>query len=79
MKNKNKGIWYFDKNDLTLNYIVSYTEQFKSNVSGIKRTRHQLKMVYSDNNKNKRFDKGIDYINGLDLISLEPYKWILEK
>lgn len=78
-KIKNKGIWYFDKNDLTLNYIVSYTEQFKSNVSGIKRTRHQLKMVYSDNNKNKRFDKGIDYINGLDLISLEPYKWILEK
>ena len=74
-----KGNWYFNTHDHTLNYIVSYTEQFQSNVKGIKRTRHQLKMVYTDNNKNNRFDKGIDDLNGLDLVALEPYKWIIEK
>lgn len=74
-----KGNWYFNTHDHTLNYIVSYTEQFKSKVKGIKRTRHQLKMVFTDNNKNNRFDKGIDDLNGLDLVALEPYKWVIEK
>ena len=78
-KIKDEGIWYFDKNDHTLNYVVSYKEQFKSNIKGIKRTSHQLKMVYRDNNNNNRFDKGIDDINGLDLVALEPYRWIMEK
>ncbi|MCW8901618.1 MAG: type II secretion system GspH family protein [Gammaproteobacteria bacterium] len=74
-----KGIWYFNKSDHTLNYTVSYTDNFKSNVNGIKRTRHQLKIVYTDNNKNSRFDAGIDDINGLDLVAKEPYRWIVEK
>lgn len=73
------GVWYFDKNDHSLNYIVNYIEHFQSNVKGIIRTRHQLKMVYTDNNKNNRFDKGIDDINGLDLVPMEPYKWVIEK
>ena len=78
-KINHKGVWYFDKNDHTLNYIVNYTEHFQSNVKGVARTRHQLKMVYTDNNKNNRFDKGIDDINGLDLVALEPYHWAIKK
>lgn len=73
------GVWYFDKNDHTLNYVVNYTEQFKSDVKGIPRTRHKLKLVYTDNNNNQRFDKGIDFINGLDLVPVEPYEWVIEK
>lgn len=73
------GIWYFDNNEQTLNYIAIYKEQFESNIKGIKRTRHQIKMVYSDNNKNNRFDHGIDDISGLDLVAMEPYRWVLEK
>lgn len=76
---KESGVWYFNENDHTLNYIVNYPENFISNVKGIKRTRHRLQVVYTDNNKNNRFDKYIDSINGLDLIALEPYKWLIKK
>ena len=76
---KQTGVWYFDTTDKTLNYIVNYTESFKSKVKGIKRTRHQLKMVYTDNNSNNSFDKNIDSINGLDLVELESFRWIIEK
>lgn len=78
-KIKDKGIWYFNNKDHTLNYIVDYTENFKSNVKGIKRTRHRLKVVYTDNNSNNRFDKNIDSVNGLDLVALEPFHWLVEK
>lgn len=73
-----KGVWYFDKQDRTLNYIVSYPDNFISNVTGIKRTRHQLQLVFKDNNNNKRFDAGIDDISGLDMVDIEPYRWIIK-
>ena len=76
---KDKGVWYFNNTDQTLNYVVNYTESFISNVKGLKRTRHRLKVIYSDNNKNNRFDKNIDSINGLDLVALEPYRWLVKK
>lgn len=78
-QSKDKGVWYFNKYDNTLNYIVNYTDNFKSNIKGPLRTRHQLKMVYTDNNKNNRYDKNIDNINGLNLVALEPYRWVIEK
>jgi len=73
------GNWYYHASEKSLNYVVSYPENFYTNVSGIKRTRHQLKLVYTDNNNNGRFDKGVDDINGLDLIAMEPYRWVVEK
>lgn len=73
------GVWYFDKSERTLNYIVNFTENFKSNVKGIPRTRHKLIFVYTDRNNNKRFDKYIDDVNGLDLVALEPYQWKIKK
>lgn len=76
---KKTGVWYFDKSERTLNYIVNFTENFKSNVKGIPRTRHKLIFVYTDRNNNKRFDKYIDDVNGLDLVALEPYQWEIKK
>lgn len=73
------GAWYFDTTDKTLNYIVSFPNNFKSNVKGIKRTRHQVKVIFTDNNKNNRFDKNIDSISGLDLVAKESYLWKIEK
>ena len=70
-----KGVWYFDKAEHTLNYVVNFTENFKTNVKGIPRTRHKLKVIYTDRNDNNRFDKYIDDVNGLDLVALEPYRW----
>lgn len=76
---KETGVWYFDTKNATLNYIVSYPESFNSTVRGIKHTRHQLKVIFTDKNNNRRFDKGIDEIGGLDLVAKEPYRWIVEK
>lgn len=73
------GVWYFDTTEKTLNYIVNFSDNFKSTVEGVKRSRHQLKVVFTDNNNNKRFDNGTDDISGLDLVAKEPYRWIVEK
>lgn len=73
------GVWYFDTTGSSLNYIVSYPKNFKTNVKGIKRTRHQLKVIFTDNNKNNRFDRGIDEVNGLDLVAKESYRWLIEE
>lgn len=73
------SVWYFNTQEASLNYVVNYPNNFKSNVKGIKRTRHQLKVIFTDQNNNKRFDRGTDNINGLDLIANEPYHWFINK
>ena len=73
------GVWYFNTQEASLNYIVNYPKNFTSNVKGTKRTRHQLKVIFTDQNNNKRFDRGTDDINGLDLVAIEPYDWFINK
>ena len=73
------GIWYFDKKEHALIYRVIYSENFSSSLTGTPRVRHAIRLVYTDNNKNKKFDKGIDGIGGLDLVPLEPFHWTINQ
>lgn len=73
------GVWYFDKKQKHLIYNVNYSENFSTNLIGIPRIRYQIKLIYNDRNKNKRFDIGYDSIAGLDLLPIEKFSWIAKK
>ena len=73
------GIWYYDKNKHILSYIVNFPESFKSNIKGRMRTRHKIKLIFTDRNHNNKYDKYSDDITGIDLVALEHYRWVVEK
>lgn len=70
------GIWYFDKKNKALIYNVIFDENFKTTLKGLPRIRHQIKLIYNDNNNNKQFDFGYDNIYGLDFVPVEKFSWI---
>jgi len=69
------GVWYFDTAASALVYRVRFGDYFKTRLSGPPRMRHRIKLVYTDNNRNNRFDPGIEHVSGLDLVPLEDYEW----
>ena len=75
----NTGVWYFDKKQKALVYNVTYKEYFKTSLEGVPRIRYRVKLVYDDQNKNKRFDARYDSIAGLDLFSIEKYSWAVNE
>jgi len=78
-KNINEvGQWYFNKEEGVLVYNVIHSENFKTALKGLPRTRHQIKLIYDDKNNNQRFDLGQDGIAGLDLLPLEKFSWKTE-
>lgn len=69
------GVWYFDKKQKALIYNVTYKENFKTTLKGVPRIRHRIKLVYSDQNNNDRYDVQYDSIGGLDLVPIEKFSW----
>ena len=69
------GVWYFDNKKKALIYNVIFDENFKSTLNGLPRIRHQVRLIYNDNNHNKQFDIEHDNIYGLDLLPLEKFSW----
>jgi len=63
--------WYFDPNSQTLNYRVSYGENFDSHLEQPALLRWRIHLIYQDHNHNQQLDPGIDAINGLNLVRLE--------
>lgn len=69
------GIWYYDKRDKALVYVVRHKGFFHGGQSNPPRARFAVRLVYSDRNGNNVFDKGVDEIQGLRLGPMEPYSW----
>lgn len=69
------GNWYFDNKAGELVYLVRHRERFNSGSDNPPRARFVVRVVYSDRNGNGRFDSGIDALEGLQLVPVEPYKW----
>ena len=69
------GVWYFDEKQKALVYNVTYIENFITSLEGLPKIRYQLKLIYNDQNKNKRFDARYDGISGLDLQPIEKFSW----
>ncbi len=75
-KTKKPGIWYFNPLQKALIYTIRYTEGFKTSLKGLPRIRYAVKLIYSDKNRNGRYDTGIDSIAGLDLLPLDSFEWL---
>ena len=71
-----KGSWYFDLPTRTLVYLVDNTGYFSGGMDDPPRVRFKIRLVYADTNGNGIYDSGIDAIEGLRLVVLEPYKWV---
>ena len=65
-----EGSWYFDPTTKTLNYRVTYRENFSSPADESAWIRWRITLIYRDRNHNQRFDPGLDAISGLDLVRL---------
>lgn len=70
-----EGSWYFDNSERLLVYRLKYTNGFSTELEGAPRVRYYIKLIYTDNNHNRRFDRSVDDIGGLDLVPAEPYAW----
>ncbi|MFO7604371.1 MAG: type II secretion system protein [Gammaproteobacteria bacterium] len=69
------GRWYYDNDTQLLVYRLKYTDGFSTSLEGAPRIRYRIQLVYTDNNGNQRFDRGIDDIGGIDLVPAEAYTW----
>jgi len=74
-KTQQLGIWYFNPTEQAIIYNLRYSKDFKTKLKGQPRVRFRIKLIYSDKNRNHRYDAKIDTIAGLDLLPLEPYQW----
>lgn len=71
-----KGSWYFDKLAKSMVYIIDNTGYFSGGMDDPPRARFRVRLVYTDVNANGVFDNGIDSVEGLQFVALEPYKWL---
>lgn len=69
------GSWYFDNAKGELVYLVRNKAYFAGGEADPPRARFRIELVYTDRNGNKRFDHGVDAVEGLILSPIEPYKW----
>lgn len=67
--------WYFDTDRKVLVYRVANSDHFASSLAGVPRIRFQLQASYRDRNGNGRFDRGVEGLEGLNLVGLEDYHW----
>jgi len=74
----NPGEWVYDTSKNLLIYRVKYPDYFITNLAGIKRIELKVSLVFADNDKNSRFNRGVDNIEGLRLISSNPYDWKIQ-
>ena len=71
--------WYYDTQQQMLIYRVENDTFFETALNSPTRARFQVQLGYTDANNNGQFDKGIDSISSLDLVSLEPWHWRKEQ
>ncbi len=74
----NPGDWVYDTSKKILIYRVRYPEHFSTKLPGIKRIELKISLLYTDIDKNSKFNLGVDAIEGLRLVSTEPYAWVIE-
>jgi prepilin-type N-terminal cleavage/methylation domain-containing protein len=75
IKNVKPGSWVFDTSKRLLIYRVRYPDYFITKLTGIKRIELKVSLIYADINKNSKFNRAVDTVEGLRLISTEEYDW----
>jgi len=74
-----RGNWLYDRSQNRLIYRVRYPDHFITTLPGIKRIELKVSLVYDDINKNNRFNRDVDSIEGLRLSSNAEYSWLTQE
>lgn len=69
------GYWYFDGSARALVYQVRNPERVTGGLAGPARIRWTVLLRYEDQNRNGVYDPGVERIEGVQLVPLEPYRW----
>ncbi len=69
------GDWYFDESTKTLKYLVRFTEEFRSDLAEPNVASYRVVLRYRDVNRNGRYDRSSDEIQGLDIESTGNFGW----
>ena len=69
------GNWYFDRRSKVLVYRVRNTERFRGGMKNPVRARFVVRLVFQDQNGNGVYDRGVERLEGAQLVALEPYQW----
>jgi hypothetical protein len=68
------GSWLFDRSQQVLVYRVRNLGFFEGGAGAPAYVRFAVEPVYTDQNRNGRFDKG-DPIQGVRISALDAYRW----
>lgn len=69
------GKWYFDKVDRNIVYNIENDGYLIEKRGKNARIRYVVRLHYEDNNKNGKFDAGVDKFNKIGLVAREQVQW----
>lgn len=67
--------WYFDPATGMLTYRVANEDALITELERPARLRFQVRVAFTDTNRNARFDAHVDSVTHVDLVALEAYRW----
>ena len=70
-----RGNWYFDRSDKTLNYLVRNAEFFHSDTGDVPRIKLQVVIDYNDKDGNGEYNADIDIFKSVRLQTIGTYSW----
>lgn len=74
------GTWYFSREDSALTYRVRFTDYLKnSHPSDPELLQYQVRLNFIDGNQNGKYDPESEVANGIDIVSLHHYSWIVPR
>lgn len=71
-----KGVWFFDRTDSNLVYVVRNTEYFVSQPGVKPSIRFKVVVHYDDRDQNNKFDPNVDEFHSAEFTSLHHYEWV---
>ncbi len=70
------GYWYYNYDRQVLIYRVIHTRSFRSRGTLTDEAAFKLNLIFTDNNNNGRFDRGVDVVQSLRLEPQARYEWV---
>ena len=72
------GQWYFDEAAGELVYRVRFVRYFQADQGDSPEVRLKVGLIFADKNRNGRFDRQKDDVQGVRLQTVTPYRWLDE-
>ena len=71
-----EGVWFFDRADNNLVYVVRNSEYFVGEPGVKPSIRFKVVVHYGDRDQNNEFDPAVDEFHSVEFINQHHYEWI---